>query len=83
MSERLVPEGNRPLTPFEQSVEKATGLSIEMLRNTPIDRMRKLVEAIKGRAMIVSSHWPLIGRKSPPNLISRAELDKKIDELLK
>ncbi|MBI5722973.1 MAG: hypothetical protein HZA50_03365 [Planctomycetes bacterium] len=49
---------------FEQAVEKATGVSIDTLRNTPIEVRRAEVERAKGSKTSYRSYYPLVGRGS-------------------
>lgn len=70
-------------TEFETAIERAVGDTIESIRKMPIDKRRKLVEVKHGTSMRVVSRWPFIGRNEPPQLLSRQDVDRLVDEALK
>ena len=47
---------------FEKAVELATGVSVEVLRDTPVDERRSTIERALGRPLRFPSRFPLIGR---------------------
>ena len=47
---------------FEDAVEQATGMSIDVLRNTPIDEFRKAIEGKRGKPIQFFTEFPWIGR---------------------
>ena len=47
---------------FEQAVEIATGVPVEVLRDTPVDERRVIIEHALGRPLRFPSRFPLIGR---------------------
>ena len=50
---------------FERALEKATGKSIEYLRDTPIDEQRREVEARLGKRLaFASSYIPLVSHEA-------------------
>ncbi len=70
-------EGQQPIPSeaFIQAIEAATGESVESLRNTPIDERRRRIEKKFGAPMKVVS--------SSPQIITREEVDKLVDEALR
>ena len=47
---------------FEQTVERAAGMPIDEVRNTPIDVHREAVEKKSGKRLTFVSYFPWIGR---------------------
>ncbi len=83
MKEGLPPPINPQQSQLARAIEQRTGESIESLQDTPIDVRRKLIETRHGKPMQVISLWPFIGRGEPPQLLSRAEINKLVDKALK
>ena len=69
-------------TEFEKAIERSTGETIKAIRNTPVDEMRRRVEAKTGSPMRIISYWPLIGR-CPVQTISGEEVNKLVDKAIK
>jgi hypothetical protein len=65
-------------------IERRTGKTIEELRSTPIDEMRREVEKKCG-PMRVLSRWPLIGRGSIMRdyVKTSAEIDREFEHALR
>jgi len=70
-------------TEFELAIERQVGDIIESIREMRINERRKLVKVKHGKPMKVVSHWPFIGRHRPPQLLSKEEVNKLVDEALK
>jgi len=66
---------------LEKSVERSTGETIEYLRDTPPDEIRKNIEVKTGSTAKFPSYWPNIGRRFIPT-ISREEIEEKLNRLL-
>ena len=64
---------------FEQAVEIATGVPVEVLRDTPVDERRATIERALGRPLRFPSRFPLIGRGSVlrDHTISHDEVEKQ------
>jgi hypothetical protein len=66
---------------LEKSVERSTGETIEFLRETPSDELRRILERRKGTQKGFPSYWPLIGRR-PIQTRSREEVDKILNKTI-
>lgn len=61
-------------TEFERTIESQVGESVESIRKKPLRRNKKVR---------VSTEWPFIGRKEPPQLLSHEEVEKILDQAIK
>jgi len=70
---------------FERAIEKATGESIDSLREMPIAERRRLIEQSRGRRLRFLSHWPFIGRGNVMHgdTATAAGVDASLDEALR
>lgn len=59
---------------MKKAVELATGVSVEELRQTPIDERRLRIEQARGKATRFGSRFPLIGRG---NVLRKRLVDHK------
>lgn len=64
------------LTPFEQALERATGRTIQDLRDTPIDVARARIEKQHGKPMTVVQGERL-------NVLTAQQINDLVDEALK
>ena len=71
-------------TDFERSLERATGETVESLRDTPIDERRRRLEKKFGKPMRFVSHWPFIGRGTVchDGTVSHADVERELDKAL-
>ncbi len=67
---------------FEQTIEKATGQTVEHVRNTPIDELRQAAEAKRGGPLQFVSFFPWIGRGNVmrDRLVSHEEAEAAYDD---
>ena len=69
---------------FEQTIERATGESIETLRTTPIEERRAKLEAARGKPMEFYSAFPVIGRGHVlrENFVTHESCERILDGIL-
>jgi hypothetical protein len=70
---------------FERAIEKATGESIDSLREMPIAERRHFVERRRGRRLRILPHWPFIGRGSVMHgdTATAEDVDASLDEAVR
>ena len=70
---------------FEEAIEQGTGMSIEYIRNTPLDEIRASIERRLNKPLPIVSMFPWIGRGNVlrDRMISRKELDDSLDDALR
>jgi len=74
-----------PIQLSEQATEQATGQSIEFIRNTPLDELRRIEEKKRGHPLVFTSYFPWIGRGNilRNRLISREEVKSEFENAIK
>ena len=69
---------------FEQNISRKTNLTIEQIRNTPLDELRAFLKANNTNSLRVVSEYPAIGRGNVlrDGIVSGSELNSEIDRML-
>ena len=70
---------------FEGTIERSTGMSIEILRRTPLDELRRNAEQQAGKPIQFYTAYPWAGRGSvmKDRLVSHEEANKELDHALR
>jgi len=71
-------------TNLERAIENQLGEPIDLIRQTPIDERRKIVEKKHGKRMQFRSYFPLVGRNVlHGKILTHEEVEASLDKALK
>lgn len=72
-------------TLFEKTIERGTGMSVDAIRRTPIEELRKIAERKLGHSLRIVTVFPWAGRGNVlrDRMVSRKKLNDDLDHALR